>query len=121
MADLFKTATDFLHDQQKEHLSTSVNYARGATSATVSAVVMATRTETVDDEGGSYKVERRDFGIHAADLSAVSLFPPQRGDVITVGTRTYEVLPRAANEGVWRWSDRHHKAVRIFAKSRSST
>lgn len=119
MADLLKTGTDWLHDQLAAHAASEIVYRRVITSLAITATVGGTRTEVVEEEGASYLTEQRDFIVLAVDLAG--LFPPQRGDLITHGDRDYEVLPRGPNEDVWRWSDRHHKAVRVFARSRSST
>ncbi len=120
MADLLQTASDWLHDQQKQHASRLVTYERGATTVAVQATIGRTVFEIDDEFGVVHKLESRDFLIHAADLVlGGSTVLPERGDRIreTVGTTTYiyEVMA-PGKEPHFRYSDPYRKTLRIHTK-----
>lgn len=118
MSDLLKAGSDWLYDRMAAHAAASITYRRGQAELSITATVAAERTEVVEEEGTTYRRDRRDFVILQASLGA--LFPPASGDEILFAGKSYLVLPRGPDEDVWRWSDRYHKAVRVFAKSRSA-
>lgn len=120
MADLLHTASDWLHDRQKQHASRTVTYERGAATVAVQATIGRTVFEIDDDLGVVHKIESRDFLIHAADLVlSGSAVLPERGDRIreTDGTTTYvyEVLA-PGKEPHYRFSDPYRKRLRIHTK-----
>lgn len=120
MADMLKDGADWLGDQEKTNAGQSVTYTRrNVTPATLTATIGDTRAEHQDQSGVTLEIRHRDFLIHTADLEAASLYPPKRGDQITVTvgseTQIFELLP-LGTEGVFRVSDPGGKRVRIHAK-----
>lgn len=120
MADLLQTASDWLHDRQKQHASRLVTYERGAATVAVQATIGRTIFEIDDEIGVVHKIESRDFLIHAADLVlSGSAVLPERGDRVreTDGTTTYiyEVMA-PGKEPHYRYSDAYRKRFRIHTK-----
>jgi hypothetical protein len=68
MAELLKTAIDYLHDQLKSHNSVTVLYRRAAATVSVSAVIGRTLFDNEDDFNVVSETAK-DFIIHQADLS----------------------------------------------------
>jgi hypothetical protein len=115
--NLLRKGSDWLADQLKANASSPVLYARGSAVVAVQAVIG--RTDWAVDTGSGPVINEvsRDFIVLAADLvlPGVGLVVPQRGDKITDGTLTYEVMAPSGQQ-VWRWSDPFGKAYRIHTK-----
>lgn len=118
MANLMRTGAEWLSGKLKAEASETVTYTRGADS--VSGGLAATPGETsyehLDSDGISVEARVRDFTFEAADLvlaSAVVL--PAKGDLIVLGTTTYEVLPVGGGE-VHRYCDRNNIRLRVHTK-----
>lgn len=121
MGDVIQQGMDWLAEKLKAHASTPVLYRRGAEEVTVQAVIGRTLLK-LDDGYGGVRMEwtDRDFLIAAEDL-VLGGQPalPMRGDQIRETqdgkTMIYEVLA-PGNEPEWRWSDPHHRLLRIHTK-----
>lgn len=93
MTDLLQTGIEWLDAQRKAVLSRSVTYQRGGDSVAISATLGTSEEEVYDQFGTSMRVKRTDFLITAADLILDGdLTTPTPGDLIVLGTRTYEVM-----------------------------
>lgn len=121
MATLFETAFDngWLSTQVQTAAAASVTYARGAETATVTAVVG--RTVFASNAEGAARVEfgDRDYLILAADLVAANAnwTKPAIGDRITDSEgRVFEVVTPDTGEPAWRYSDPQHTTWRIHTK-----
>ena len=117
--NIFEDLADMVNDTMSEFGAATVVYTRGGESLSVAATVGRTVFRQ-DSDMGSVRIETRDYIISAALLIlGGGQTVPQRGDRITQtvdGTaRTYEVLA-PGGEPPWRWSDPHHRRVRIHTK-----
>ena len=83
MANRLETAATRLAGRLKTHAGQAVVYARGATTANLTATPGRSEMETHDTDGTAIGWESRDWIIPAADLAAAGLAPPARGDTIT--------------------------------------
>lgn len=103
MAGLLEDAADFLRDTL---LDTTIAgeaavYSRGATTVALYVIPGSALLNVTDTQGVSRVIHTdRDYYLDPATMGA--LYPPQRGDKITVGTDVHEVL---AMPGVSVWSD----------------
>lgn len=120
MADLLQKGSDWLEDQRTQHLTRSVVYQRGTSSAEVPATIGKTVFELDDGYGVLEKVESRDYLVLRNALvldGQVAL--PERGDRVreTDGTKVqvYEVMA-PGKEPHWRYSDPYRKTLRIHSK-----
>lgn len=91
---------------------TTITYARGATSLTITATVGQTQFEQ-DTQFGVLTIRTRDFIFPVADLAALD--EPARGDTITEGSDVYEVLPEPGVPA-FRYSDHGQTIVRVHSK-----
>ena len=116
MSDLLEQGATWLGQQRVAFASRSVVYRRGAANVTLAASLGSTNTEFQDASGMIEQYQSRDFIVQAADLvlGGVTVLP-QRGDRITDGAATYEVLAPTGME-CWKWSDPYRKAIRIHTK-----
>ena len=120
MSDLLQEGLDWLEEQRREHLSRTVTYRRGSSTAQVPATVGATRFEVDDGYGLIVEQNMRDYIIAAADLvlnGEQTL--PERGDEILEErdgvTYVYEVMELGAEQH-YRFSDPAGKTLRIHTK-----
>jgi hypothetical protein len=119
MAELLKTAIDYLHDQLKSHNSVTVLYRRAAATVSVSAVIGRTLFDNEDDFNVVSETAK-DFIIHQADLIlSGSATSPAKGDEIdeTRGSvvYTYAVLEEEGRPP-FEDADPYHKAFRVHTK-----
>jgi len=120
MPDLLRTGSDWLEAQRTEHMTSSVVYARGASTVEVPATIGRTEFEVDDGFGVLVRTESRDYLILAEHL-VLDGQPalPQRGDRIreTDGSQTvvYEVMT-PGKEPPWRYSDPYRKTLRVHTK-----
>ena len=120
MADLLKTASDWLEAKRKAYAASAVTYWRGGSSVQVQATVGKTVFDVETAAGVVETIESRDFLILAADLVlGGSVRLPKRGDLIKemAGSETlvYEVLA-PGGEPPWAYSDPWRKTLRIHTK-----
>lgn len=120
---LISSGLEYLSAMRKEHNSESVVYARGATTATLSATVGATQVQIADALQTGIEVTTVDFIVDIADLPVDE---PATGDTITrtVGGQTlvYEAMPLASSEPSWRYTNELTRAsARIHTKLVSVT
>ena len=116
MVDLLEQGAAWLGDQRAAFASHPVVYSRGAANVTLRAALGSTNTEFQDASGMIEQYQSRDFIVQAAELilGGVAVLP-QRGDRITDGAATYEVLAPTGME-CWKWSDPYRLAIRIHTK-----
>ena len=113
-------ASAWLDEQRLRHLSRTVTYRRGETSAEVRAAIGRTVFEVMDSVGVAERTESRDFLIPVSDLVLESkpIFP-RHGDKIEEtqdGTvYVYEVLA-PGHEPCWRFSDSYRRTLRVHTK-----
>jgi len=121
VTDILSSGLDWLENQRKEHMTTTVTYRRPGHPATnISASLGLTNFEAVDESGIRVESVRMDFLINESDLTlGGEQIDPEAGDEIdvTIGgqSRTYEVR-KMAGEGEWRWVDPHSGLMRIHAR-----
>ena len=120
MGDILESASAFLADQRRKHLSRTVTYCRGAVRVEVAATIGRT-VFTIDTETAvQAEFESRDFLVLTADLvlgGAATL--PQEGDQIREpsGGKVFVYAVLAPGDApAWRYSDPHRKALRIHTK-----
>lgn len=99
-------AEDFLAEAGE-----SWSYIRGVTTYTVTMRRSAMRPVTLETNEGFIEVRPIDFIGLVSDMT--SFYPPQRGDEITNGTSTYEVMPTTGEKCFRALSP---KMVRIHTK-----
>lgn len=130
MPDLLRQGSAMLHRVRRESVSHEVLYRRGtgedAVELTLAATVSVTRTERIDQAGGSSIGRYRDFCFEtAAMLIDDQAFDPRPGDVIVEVngelTEKFEAVmvggePCFRREGMQNESTRVH-TVRIGAES----
>jgi len=115
MADLLKDGLTWMRGQLQQYAARTVTYARGATTASVTATLGRTAFRLGDPLGGS-RLERsdRDYLIGADQLTGFT-GGPQRGDRVTDTDGTYEVLP-VEGEPPARPSDNYGVLWRVHCK-----
>ena len=111
---LFGRAKSWLPATAKLAAGVTVTYARGGTTATVSALQGRTVFASVQEGGPRIEFGDRDYLILAADL--ILFGEPAIGDRVTDGGEVYEVLTPGTGEPAWRWSDPAHISYRIHTK-----
>ena len=121
MADMLRAGQEWLANQLKSHASSTVVYVRGANQVSVYAIIGRTLMKLEDGYGGVHmQWTDRDFLISPSELVlAGSPITPERGDTIreTMDGKVYIYEVNApGNEPSWRWSDPHHKLLRIHTK-----
>ena len=121
MADMLRAGQEWLANQLKTHASTTVLYLRGSDQANVTAIIGRTLMKLEDGYGGVHmQWTDRDFLISPNELVlAGSPVLPERGDTIreTLDGKVYIYEVNApGSEPPWRWSDPHHKLLRIHTK-----
>lgn len=87
----------------------SIVYSRGAGS--VALVAVPARTNEPLDESG-VAIKTRDWIIKAAELVIETQITPRRGDLITYGGKTYEVVAQA-DEKCYRACDPAETRIRV--------
>jgi hypothetical protein len=97
VTDLLQQGLGWLEEQRKAHLSRTVTYRRGSSSAKVLATVGATRFESDNGSGMVVEMESRDYLIASADLVLDGQrVLPERGDQVLEtcdgATHIYEVM-----------------------------
>jgi hypothetical protein len=108
---MFTERDTTIADELLEHCGVSVTYARGATTATVTALIG--KTEFWGEDRSSYhdRYERRDFLIKATSLAAFT--EPQEGDLITDGAGEWVVQVPDGVPKPWVYSDAARTVMRI--------
>ena len=96
---------------QNEALSKDVTYRHGTEAVAVRAVPGQTVFRSEGEGGRWVRTQLRDFIIRDGQFT----FFPERGDVIEFAGREFEVLA-PDGEGVWRWSDPYHTALRVHTR-----
>jgi hypothetical protein len=107
VSDLLQDGLAFLAEEMKDHVSTTVTYRRGrlGTAATVDlAATLGSTLFTLDElEGQRRTFTSIDFDVQAEDLTWGSeLRTPERGDLIILDDRVYEVYS-PTGERHWKW------------------
>jgi hypothetical protein len=120
VGDLLETASAFLADQRRKHLSRTVTYCRGANRVEVAATVGRT-VFTIDTETAvQAEFESRDFLVLTADLVLGGVPTlPQAGDQIREpsGGKVFVYAVLAPGDApAWRYSDPYRKTLRIHTK-----
>ena len=116
MSNLLSDAATYLDGTLRSVASETVTYRRGQQTVSLVARPGQTVFRIDDGAGGSMRIVAHDWIVTASDLvlgDAAVL--PERGDRITHGDRTYEVLA-PGGEPPWRWHDRSHVAYRVHSK-----
>ena len=124
MADMLKSAVEYLRDTIAAEVSRSVTYRRGAASVTIDATLGKKLLKLGDDLGGLRMAHaERDYVIPAEDLIlSGSLTTPAKGDqIVDAGdddgvVRVWEVLSPGGDEAVWQWVDPYQVLARVFCK-----
>lgn len=119
MSTLFELAQDWLPDMVQLAAAASVTYARGVTTATVTAVVGRTVFASNVEGGARVEFGDRDYLITVADLVAANAAwtEPAIGDRITdADGKIFEVVTPDTGEPAWRYSDPQHTVWRIHTK-----
>lgn len=96
----------------------TIQITRGsASSPQFTAGVGRTRFDVETSEGYSIRHRQRDYLIAIADYVLDNVASePQTGDVITEGTKTYQVLPISADGKPFEFSDTFHQQYRVHTK-----
>lgn len=121
MANVIRTAQEWLNAKQKAFAGDAATYRRGAHSVELTVVLGAAAAAYLPDFGGtSLRRDEQEFFIEAADLVlSGSPATPTAGDLIDIeqGTATnrYRVSPPSEGEPVFSW-DVHRLRYRINAK-----
>lgn len=120
MADLLERASAWLQQQRTKHLTRTVTYRRGDSSAEIAATIGKTEFEVDNGLGVLQRIESRDYLVLADALVLDGQRTlPQRGDVIeeSAGEETYLYEVTApGKEPHWRYSDPFRQALRIHTK-----
>lgn len=120
MTDLLQSAVTWLRGVREAHMSRTVTYRRGSTTAALTATVGQTMFRIGTDYGADMIVRMRDYVISAAALTAAGFGEPEDGDEIdeTVGSTvyTFEAMGPGNGEPSWRWSDPDRQQVRVHTK-----
>lgn len=105
-------ASAFLASQRKQYLSESIVYSPLSGEARpLFATLGKTLFRSENEYGVTIRTMSFDFIVLAEELGV----EPERGDVITLDGRQYEVLA-PNNEPCWRWSGNDFKTYRIHTK-----
>jgi len=120
VADILKTASEWLEGMRAAHASRPVVYVRGADAVEVAATIGKTVFRLDKGYGVTERIEARDYLMLAADLvlgGAAVL--PKAGDKIREveggNAFIYEVMA-PGNEPCWRYSDPYRRTLRIHTK-----
>jgi len=121
MADLLKSASDWLGRMFQEHASRSVIYSRDSAAVAVVATVGRTVHEVTNNLGIMVASESRDFIVPANQIVLTTgQTEPQGGDRITDWQNStehiYEVMPFGKDSKCFRYCDADHEMVRIHTK-----
>lgn len=123
MGDVLSEGNDWLEEQRREHMVTTVEYRRGTyVIPAIEATLGRTAGERADRSGLSVRVTQRDFLFATEELVDQGGNPlePERGDKIVVELegefQEFEVNVMAAGEPAWQWSDAYHRVRRVHAK-----
>ncbi len=124
MANAFVTAQEWIRDQLKSYVPTTVTYRRGGQAATFIAVVGTSLLKITDTGDGTVKMVRtdRDFIFDTSLLVFGGVATePQVGDAVDETwpdevTRRYTILSPGGAEPAWRYSDPHRIQFRVHTK-----
>ncbi len=121
MADLLKTASDWLGSMFQTHASRSVVYSRSTSTVALSATVGRTVHEVMNSLGLVIATESRDFLFPADNLVLGGVVvEPESGDRITDTQGSvdcvYEVMPFGPGSQTFRYSDADHTYIRVHTK-----
>lgn len=93
----------------------TVTISRGATSASMTAVTYDAVYQSQDVGGLVIEIEGRDIEVAKSDLVSAGLFPPKRGDTVTItGGAAYEVYPQNGSN-TYDYTDEREVRVKIHA------
>lgn len=121
MADLFRTASDWLTGQRHQYATSQVVYRRGDRTVELNATIGRTQYEQDDGYGVVMRAEARDYIVRAIDLALDGVqTTPEVGDRIEEtmcgNVYVYEVLPIGSSEQHWRHADPFRQTMRIHTK-----
>ena len=120
MADLIRTACDWLQGMRQKHAAATVTYCRDGASAEVQATLGKTEYQVADESGLTVQAVATDFLISADQLVLDGIRTlPRMGDRIRLAdgdqVKVYEVLDLAGG-GHYRPSDPYGQTLRIHTK-----
>ena len=107
-----ESAVDSLWSALKPAAGVSVTYTQDSTTLTVYAVPGSTPIESQTIDGVVRSDKTQDFVFKVSDLLGVT---PQRGDVITWDSRTFEVI-QPAGARCYSFSDQFQRMIRVHTK-----
>lgn len=111
--NIFREAEQIFLEQREEFMSENITYFHAETEKnyTLPATLGKTIFKSEDYTGIVTRVHGVDFIVATEHCD----FEPQRGDIINLQGRKFEVL--APNgEPVWRWQSGNHLSIRIHTK-----
>jgi hypothetical protein len=117
MADLLGTSVDWLLDTLASHVSRTVIYRRGSSSASISVTVGQSEWESMQSDGSTIRFVTRDYLYSQASIEYFGL--PQRGDEIVDSDGVFQVLPSGTLQAT-RYIDPRQKGLRIHTKKKES-
>jgi hypothetical protein len=102
--------------EQAAAVEGGVTYTRGGQSVTLAAWVGRTAFKRSAENGAALVWGERDYLFPAAALViAGAPAVPQKGDRVTEGALTFEVMA-VGDEPVWRYSDQTRRFIRVHVK-----
>ena len=117
MADVLGTGVDWLLDTLASHVSRTVIYRRGSSSASISVTLGQSEWEQMQADGSAIRFKTRDYIYSQSSLTNFGL--PQRGDEIVDSDGVYQVLPTGTMQAS-RYLDTRQKGLRIHCKKKDS-
>lgn len=112
MANLLATGAAWLTGKLQASAATTIAYRRHGVVKTIVATVGQSQFEQ-DPQFGIVTITSRDYLFPVADLE--ELGEPERGDTITDGENTYQVLA-LTGEPMFRYSDHGRTRIRVHTK-----
>jgi hypothetical protein len=117
MADVLGTGVDWLLGTLAAHVSRTVIYRRGSSSASISVTLGQSEWENMQADGSTIRFVTRDYIYSQPTLTNFGL--PQRGDEIVDSDGVYQVLPTGAMQAS-RYLDTRQKGLRIHTKKKDA-
>lgn len=118
MTTLMSRAVARGYKQARRVNSTSITITRGLDSVDLSVIPGETAYESERDGEAIYNFNSRDFLILASEfILDGSVTTPQRGDVVTEGSTTFQSLGRGSDQN-WEYTDPTKTVIRLRTKER---
>jgi hypothetical protein len=122
MSDMLSTGAAYLASTLAASASETVTYARPGGSLTTSwSATYGSQLLRVNDSKNVSRTLRtdRDFVGEKATLSTAGLWPPRRGDQVTMPTGEVFEVDAYGSEAHWRYADPFENLVRVHTKAQT--